>query len=107
MAINKTQKKSSKLINVTYYIDGKKKKIRAKVLKSIPAKAFGLMFQKKSPPLLFVCRRTQPILITSYFCNPFKAIFLDDKFHATKIVDVKTWKLNIPGKGKYLLEIPL
>ena len=91
---------------VTYFVDGKKKIINAKILTSIPAKALGLMFQKNSPPLLFVSRRFQWNPITSYFCKPFKAIWLDDKFHSTKVIEVKTWKFNISGHGKYLLEIP-
>lgn len=95
------------LKKITYYIEGKKQAINVKVCNTIISKGIGLMFQKNSPPLLFICKKTQPILITSYFCRPFKAIWLDEKFHPTKIIDVKKWKLNISGRGKYLLEIPL
>ena len=96
-----------KLKKINYYIDGKKKTIKAKILTSIPSKALGLMFQSKSPPLLFVSKKYQWNPITSLFCKPFIAIWLDDKMHATKVIEVKTWKLNISGYGKYLLEIPL
>jgi uncharacterized membrane protein (UPF0127 family) len=95
------------LKKITYYADGKRMDIEAKVLKSVWSKGIGLMFQKKSPALLFVCKRTQWILITSYFCKPFRAIWLDEKMQSTKIIDVRNWKFNISGRGKYLLEIPL
>ena len=51
--------------------------------------------------------------------NVFKAVPLDTPLNPeievkeisspdlrTKVIEVKTWKLNISGKGKYLLEIP-
>lgn len=94
------------LEEIIYYIKGKKKTILAKRLKTPWQMATGLMFKKNSPPLLFTSRITyNPI--TSIFCKPFTAIWLDEKMHATKVIEVKKWKLNIPGKGKYLLEIPL
>ncbi|MBT6690446.1 hypothetical protein HN903_02405 [archaeon] len=94
------------LEKITYYIDGKRKTIFAKKLKSSWEMGTGLMFKKNSPPLFFTSKiKWNPI--TSIFCKPFKAIWLDDKFHSTKVLDVKTWKLNISGRGRYLLEIPL
>ncbi|MCK4649642.1 DUF192 domain-containing protein [Candidatus Pacearchaeota archaeon] len=93
--------------DVVYYIDGKKRTIKAKICDTPTKKFIGLMFQKNSPPLLFVFNKNKTLSIHSLFCKPFRALFLDDKFHATKVIDVKTWKLNISGKGKYLLEIPL
>jgi len=95
-----------KLEKITYYIDGKKRTIKAKKLKSAWEMGIGLMFKKNSPPLLFTSRiNWNPI--TSIFCKPFKAIWLDDKFNATKVIEVKKWKISISGYGKYLLEIPL
>ena len=96
-----------KLKKITYHVDGKKKTIKAKILKTTLEKGTGLMFRKNSPPLLFPCKKFQWLPITSIFCKPFKAIWLDDKMHATKVIDVKKWKFNINGYGKYLLEIPL
>jgi hypothetical protein len=96
-----------RLEKITYYIKGKKKTINAKVLKSPWSKGIGLMFQKNSSPLFFISKKFQWLPITSYFCKPFKAIWLDDKFHSTGVIDVKNWKFNISGYGKYLLEIPL
>ena len=96
-----------KLKKITYYINDKKKTIKAN-LRDTPLKKFtGLMFKKSSPPLLFIFNKNKTLSIHSLFCRPFKAIWLDEKFNATKVIDVKTWKLNISGHGKYLLEIPL
>jgi uncharacterized membrane protein (UPF0127 family) len=73
-----------------------------------PWKKFcGLMFKSSSPPLLFTFKKEKTLSIHSLFCKPFKAVWLDEKFQATKVLEVKTWKLNISGKGKYLLEIPI
>ncbi|MDO8623412.1 MAG: DUF192 domain-containing protein, partial [archaeon] len=65
----------------------------------------GLIFKNKSPPLLFIFNREKIISIHSLFCRPFVAIWLDKNKKVTKITDVKPWKTNISGKGKYLLEI--
>lgn len=95
-----------KLEKITYYIKGKKKIIMAKKLKTSWEMGRGLMFRKTSPPLFFTSKiNWNPI--TALFCKPFKAIWLDKNYHATKVIDVKTWKFNINGYGKYLLEIPL
>ena len=101
------RKRTMKPKQITYYINNKPHRIKAKPLTTIIQKATGLMFRRQSPPLLFVFNKTKTLTIHSLFCKPFKAIWLDNKFHATKITDVKKWKLNISGKGKYLLEIPL
>jgi uncharacterized membrane protein (UPF0127 family) len=95
-----------KLKQITYYTNKKPNKIKAKPLKTIIQKATGLMFKKNSPPLLFIFNKNKTLAIHSLFCKPFKAIWLDENMHATKITNVKNWKLNISGKGKYLLEIP-
>jgi len=101
MALKPTHKKFT-----TYYIKGKKKTIKAKICDTPMKKIMGLMFQKNSPSLLFIFNKNKKLSIHSLFCRPFRAIWLDDKFRATKITDVKTWKFNISGHGKYLLEIP-
>lgn len=95
------------LEKITYYVDGKKKTIKARILKSVFKKGIGLMFKKNSPSLFFVFNKNKTLSIHSFFCKPFRVMWLNDKFHVTKIIDVKTWKLNISGHGKYLLEIPL
>ncbi len=92
---------------ITYYIDGKKKTIEAKLCDTPVKKFMGLMFKKNSPPLLFVFNKNKKLSIHSFFCKPFRAIWLDEKMHATKFTDVKKWKPNFSGKGKYLLEIPV
>jgi len=103
----KNQKSKTNFKEIAYYIEGKKKTIKAKVLKTPLEKALGLMFQKNPVPLFFTSNTVRWNPITSLFCKPFKAIWLDDKMHATKVIEVKTWKFNINGSGKYLLEIPL
>ena len=89
-----------------YFLNGKKKIINVELTDTILKKFTGLMFRRQSPPLLFIFNKTKTLSIHSFFCKPFKAIWLDEKKHVTKIIDVKNWKLNISGKGKYLLEIP-
>ena len=92
---------------ITYYIDGEKHIIKARIYDTIGKKFRGLMFKRNSPALLFIFNKTKKLEIHSFFCKPFRAIWLDDKMSATRVLDVKTWLPNISGKGKYLLEIPL
>ncbi len=94
------------LKEIKYFIDGKSEKINVKICDTPSKKFLGLMFKKNSPPLLFTFDKNKTLSIHSLFCKPFKAIWLDEKMHSTKIVDVKNWKLNISGNGRYLLEIP-
>lgn len=94
------------LREITYFTKGKGKKVKVKICNTPLKKLVGLMFKKNSPPLLFTFNKIKTLSIHSLFCKPFKAIWLDDKMHATQVIDVKNWKLNISGKGKYLLEIP-
>ena len=91
------------LENFTYTTSGKKKTIK---VKQVTTFSTGLMFQKKSPPLLFELNKPRKFSIHSFFCKPFTAIWLNEKKQATKIKNIKNWKLKISGKGKYLLEIP-
>ena len=95
-----------KLKEITYYVNGKKKKIHAQIIKH-PYISSGLMFRKNSPPLLFPLKKEKSFTISSLFCKPFIAIWLDGKMNATKIVRVKNWTSIITGHGKYLLEIPI
>lgn len=95
------------LKRITYFVDGKKKTIEVKIIRSLLEKSLGLMFQKNSPPLLFVSNKFDWNPITSIFCKPFKAIWLDENMHSTQVVVVKKWKFHISGRGKYLLEIPI
>lgn len=95
-----------KMKKITYLIDGKKKNIDVKICDTPTSKFTGLMFRRKSLPLLFVFDKDKKLSIHSFFCKPFRAIWLDEKMNSIKIVDVKTWKPNISGRGKFLLEIP-
>ena len=92
---------------IKYFIDEKEHEIKAKICNTPSSKFSGLMFKRNSPPLLFVFDKRKKLSIHSFFCKPFKAIWLDDRMNSTEVIDVRTWKLNISGTGKYLLEIPL
>jgi len=68
----------------------------------------GLMFRKNPGPLFFVFKKPTLQPIHSFFCKPFKAIWLNNG----KIVDekiVKPYKLSVKPKSPYthLVEIPL
>jgi uncharacterized membrane protein (UPF0127 family) len=93
------------LESLTYYDKGKKTKINVQVCKSILCKFLGLMFKSKSPPLFFIFKKEKTLSIHSFFCKPFKAIWLDENKQVTKIQEIKNYKLNISGRGKYLLEV--
>jgi len=95
------------LENFTYYLDGKKKSIKIKPMKTILQKFSGLMFKSNSPALLFIFNKEKTLSIHSFFCRPFKAIWLDKNKKTTKSIIIKNWKPNFSGRGKYLLEIPL
>lgn len=93
-----------KLENFEYYEGKHKKKIQ---VKKVSVFSTGLMFRKNSPALLFDLGEQKDFSITSVFCEPFIAYFLDDKKKVIKKIIVSNWKLKIKGKGKYLLEVPL
>src|SRR3989344_6413290 len=88
----------------------KKKNFKIEVVecKSLISKATGLMFRRKSKPLLFIYKKPTTESIHSFFCKPFIAVW----FYKNKIIDVKIvdpWKINIKPKDKFdkLLEIPI
>ncbi len=90
-----------------YYNNGRKTKIYVKLCTTVWSKFLGLMFKKKSSPLLFIFDEEKKLSIHSLFCKPFRAIWLDKNKNVLKIVYVENWKFNISGRGKYLLEIPI
>ncbi len=90
------------------YLEGKNKKtIKVEVCDNIWKKFSGLMFRKNSKPLLFPFSNNKKLTIHSFFCKPFKAIWIDDKKQVTSEKILKYWRPYISGYGKYLLEIPL
>ena len=86
-------------------INNKSKILNVKPCKSFFSKLCGLMFKKKSPPLLFIFNKEKTLTIHSFFCKPFTAIWLDKNKKPTQIKKVQPWKCFISGRGKYLLEI--
>jgi uncharacterized membrane protein (UPF0127 family) len=97
-----------KTAKVKFSVKGKKYQIKAKILESFFSKVLGLMFktEQNAQPVLLVFPDTQLISIHSFFCVPFKAVFLDDKFHAVKVKNVSPWTFLVSAKARYLLEIP-
>ena len=72
------------------------------------SRARGLMFRKKSKPLLFIFGKQTKQAIHSFFCIPFVAVWFD----GNDIIDikiVKPWVAFIKPKKKFnkLLEIPI
>jgi uncharacterized membrane protein (UPF0127 family) len=96
-----------KLQEFTYYKNNNKKTIQVEVCDTIWKKFSGLMFRKNSKPLLFPFNKEKNLSIHSFFCKPFKAIWIDDKMRITKEEEVFNWRPFFSGYGKYLLEIPI
>ena len=86
---------------------GKNFNIDAEECNNYFLRAKGLMFRKKSKPLLFVFGKQTKRAIHSLFCIPFIAVWLDgDNIIDVKII--KPWKISVFPRGKFdkLLEIP-
>ena len=95
------------VIKFGFKLKGNKFELEVKECNSILLKASGLMFKKKSKPLLFIFKKPTKTSIHSFFCKPFVAIWFRDG----KIIDVNIIKrqmASITPKEKYdkLLEIP-
>ena len=87
---------------------GKKVELEVEVCDTIFKRARGLMFRKNPKPLLFLFKKPTRQPIHSFFCKPFKAIWLYDG----KIIDEKTvqpFKFSVMPKGDFteIIEIPL
>jgi uncharacterized membrane protein (UPF0127 family) len=93
----------------------KKYDIDVDVCDTILKRAIGLMFKRKSKPLLFIFKKETRQPIHSFFCIPFIAIW----FNKGKVVDIKKvmpWKpyikpnknfdsfLEIPSSSKYFFD---
>lgn len=86
----------------------KGKFVEAEVCDTILSRARGLMFRKKSKPLLFVFKKPARRAIHSFFCQPFHAIWMMNG----KIIEereVKPFSFSIKPKQSFthLLEIPI
>jgi uncharacterized membrane protein (UPF0127 family) len=83
-------------------------KIDAEVCDNAFSQGRGLMFRRKSKPLLFVFKSAKRRAIHSFFCKQFYAIW----FNKGKIIDEKSvnpWKISVIPKEEFdtLLEIPV
>lgn len=72
------------------------------------SRARGLIFRKKSKPLLFMFGKQTKQAIHSLFCIPFIAVW----FNGDNVMDIKIvepWKISVFPCGKFnrLLEIPI
>jgi uncharacterized membrane protein (UPF0127 family) len=87
-----------------------KKKISVNVIvcDNVITHSTGIMFKKKSKPMLFVFKRPVGEAIHSFFCVPFISIW----FLNGRIIDikhVKPWRLHVKPDKKFdkFLEIPV
>ena len=95
------------MVKFNFEFNGKKFNLDVEECKTIFEKTRGLMFRKKSLPLLFYFNKATREPIHSFFCKPFFAIW----FNGNKVIDgklVNPWKLSIKPAEKFdkLLEIP-
>jgi len=95
------------MVDFNFNYAGRKFEIEIEECKSFFSKLRGLMFRKKSLPLLFYFNKLGKEPIHSFFCKPFFAIWFDGE----NVVDgklVKPWQLSVKPKEKFdrLLEIP-
>jgi len=86
---------------------GREFNLEVKECRNSFSKMMGLMFRKRSRPLLFIFSKPLNQKIHSFFCQPFFAIW----FSGDEIVDaelVKSWRFSVKSKNKFdkLLEIP-
>jgi len=86
----------------------KGKVIEAEVCDTIWKKARGLMFRKNSMPLLFVFNHPTHQSIHSFFCKPFRAIWLNKgEIIDEKIVQPFSFSVKPRELFTELVEIPL
>lgn len=75
---------------------------------NILEKFLGLMVFRRKALLLFNFKKPRKLKIHSFFCNPFLAIYTNDKNNIQEIIQVNSWKpLLLPvNKFNKLIEIP-
>lgn len=72
-------------------------------------KILGLMVFRQKALLLFNLGRPYKLKIHSFFCNPFLAIYTDEKNNIIEIIKGDSWRPLILPQHKFnkLIEIPL
>lgn len=88
-----------------FYFKEKEISLNVKECRSFWSKLSGLMFKKKSMPLLFIFNSDKLLCIHSFFCKPFLAIWVNSKMEITQANKILPWRTNFCGKGRYLVEI--
>jgi uncharacterized membrane protein (UPF0127 family) len=99
-------KRNLGLVSFEFYFNKKKVNLDVKECKSILSKTLGLMFRRKSEPLLFIFSKEKTLAIHSFFCQSFIAIWISSSGKIVKIEKITRWRPNFSAKGKYLLEVP-
>lgn len=72
-------------------------------------KFLGLMVFRRRALLLFNFKKSRRVKIHSFFCDPFLAVYTDEKNKIQEIIKVTSWKPLILPDDKFnkLIEIPL
>jgi uncharacterized membrane protein (UPF0127 family) len=97
-----------KMTKFSFNYKGKRFNLDVLECKTVFQKMHGLMFRKRSKPLLFIFDKKTLEPIHSFFCMPFIAIWID----SDKIIDIKfvrPWRIYVKPSKKFdkLLEIPV
>jgi hypothetical protein len=76
---------------------------------NLPKQLLGLMVFKKRALLLFNFNHPRHPKIHSLFCDPFLAVYTNNKNEIQEIINVKPWSLIIKPQKRFhkLIEIPL
>ncbi|VVB78426.1 Uncharacterised protein [uncultured archaeon] len=95
------------MVKFSFNYLGKSFNIEAKECRSFLSQGTGLMFRKKSKPLLFLFNKKNRNSIHSFFCSDFIIVWFD----GNTLIDikyVKPWKINIKPIKRFdkFLEIP-
>ncbi len=95
------------MVKFSFRYKNKKFNIDVEKCGTIFSQMAGLMFRRRSKPLLFIFRKPAKIAIHSFFCKPFIAIWFLD-YEIIDIKFVKPWKTHVKPRGRFnkLLEIP-
>ncbi|MAG02032.1 hypothetical protein CMI42_01735 [Candidatus Pacearchaeota archaeon] len=94
--------------DLSFKINDRKFELKVRECKSFLSKASGLMFRKKSIPLLFIFDSRNRSAIHSLFCVPFIAIWFDgDEIVDVKLIDYIGFFIKPSRRFDKLLEVPL
>jgi hypothetical protein len=90
------------LTRIDYIDEGKKRNI---FVKKVPFYSIGLIFKKRSSPLMFELKDEKCLGFTSVFCKKFYMIVLDKNKKVVDKIYFDKWKIKVNCCGKYFIEI--